>query len=200
MKGALKFSTRLRQSFLKQLAYGLLALLLPPPVLALVFLFAPPPAFELFMLFALPLLALPPLMLALLPMLALFMLFALPVVLVVLVVPVVPVVPVVVVIVVFVVVVLALPVPVFVLSVVVQPAQKTATASKAKRAKVLCIEFSPVTQWVNVLGVVRPFPQTRFGASASTQSKFEPSRQRSLLSISPEGREQARGVLTVHYQ
>jgi hypothetical protein len=58
---------------------------------------------------------------------------------------------------VFMVVVFELPVPVFVLSVVVHPAQKTATASRAKRAKVLRIEFSPVTQWVNVLGAVRAF-------------------------------------------
>jgi hypothetical protein len=118
---------------------GLLALVLPPVMLPL---------------FALPgllALALPPVMLALLPvMLALLM--VVPVVLV----PVVPVV-VVVVVVLFVVVLFMLPVPVFVLSVVVHPAQKTATASRAKRAKVLRIEFSPVTQWVNVLGAVRAF-------------------------------------------
>jgi uncharacterized membrane protein len=72
-------------------------------------------------------------------------------------VPVVPVVVVVVVLEVFMVVLFVLPVPVFVLSVVVHPAQKTATASRAKRAKVLRIEFSPVTQWVNVLGAVRAF-------------------------------------------
>ena len=175
MKGALKFSTRLWQSFLTQLIYGLLALLLPPMLELPVFRLAPPPALLLFafpLAFVLPGLLALPAMLALPP--AMLELFMLPVVPVVLVVLVVPVVPVVVVIVVFVVVVLALPVPVFVLSVVVQPAQKTATASKAKRAKVLCIEFSPVTQWVNVLGVARPFPRTLFGASASTQSKFEP--------------------------
>ena len=38
---------------------------------------------------------------------------------------------------------------------VVQPVQKTATASKAKRAMVLRIEFSPVTQRVSVLRVAR---------------------------------------------
>jgi hypothetical protein len=40
--------------------------------------------------------------------------------------------------------------PVFVLS-VAQPVQKAATASKAKRAKVLRIEFSPVTLRVSLL-------------------------------------------------
>lgn len=51
----------------------------------------------------------------------------------------------------FVVVMLALP---FVFS-VAQPVQKAATASKAKRAKVLRIECSPVTLWVRLLRAVR---------------------------------------------
>lgn len=51
----------------------------------------------------------------------------------------------------FVVVMLALP---FEFS-VAQPVQKAATASRAKRAKVLRIEFSPVTLWVRLLRAVR---------------------------------------------
>jgi len=39
--------------------------------------------------------------------------------------------------------------PLFALS-LAQPAQKTVTASRAKRAKVLRIELSPVTQWVRL--------------------------------------------------
>jgi hypothetical protein len=108
------------------------------------------------------LLALPPgmpLMFEFIGLLALPDILALPllmlpfvVVPVVLVVLVVPVVVVVVVLETFVFVPVVLP---LVLSVVVQPAQKTATASRAKRARVLRIEFSPVTQWVNVLGAMR---------------------------------------------
>ena len=132
----------------------LLLAFVPPP--------APPPlAFVPFMLLALP----PPfLLLAFMPFMLLafmpFMLLALapPVLLafvppiVFVFVPVVVLVPVLVVeelvvVEVFVVVMLALP---FEFS-VAQPVQKAATASKAKRAKVLRIEFSPVTLWVKLV-------------------------------------------------
>ncbi len=40
---------------------------------------------------------------------------------------------------------------IFALSVVVQPAQKATTTSNVERAKILRINFSPVTQWVMLL-------------------------------------------------
>jgi hypothetical protein len=50
----------------------------------------------------------------------------------------------------FVVVLVFVAFPLFAFS-LAQPAQKTVTASRAKRAKVLRIELSPVTQWVRLL-------------------------------------------------
>jgi hypothetical protein len=63
--------------------------------------------------------------------------------------------------------------PVFALSVVVQPAQKAATASKTKSPKVLRIEFSPVTQrvicWRAASGFAFRFQQK---LSMAARSKF----------------------------
>jgi hypothetical protein len=157
----------------------------------------PPVLFMLFMLFILPpmlallgLLALPPVMLALLALVPVVLVFVVPVVLVV------PVVVVVVVLDVF--MLFALPV-VFVLSVVVQPAQKTATVSRAKRAKVLRIEFSPVTQWVNVLGAVRAFSATdRQGLPQQLSQCSSHTGYRSAAAAIPGGHRARVGMLNIH--
>jgi membrane-bound ClpP family serine protease len=85
----------------------------------------------------------------------------------------------------------------FVLS-AAQPAQREATASKAKRAKVLRIEFSPVTQWVKVLRA----SQKMYPAMAAVRSSFssgQSTRRTALHSVATTVQQSAsRGMLIIH--
>jgi hypothetical protein len=172
-KGALK-AQRARTRFLSATNYGFLVLAVLPVV-------------PVFLLPAFILLALPMFLLFELPMLLLFMLLMLALlVVVVLVVVVVLLVGGVVLLVVVVVEVLVVVFvfAIFVLSPPPQPVQNAAMASKARKAKVLRIEFSPVTQRGNfVKELMRNNKSTsaRFDASAQVRLKSEPLQQSSLL-------------------